>query len=279
MTSTPSEKTLADDLLIVIVLYQIRLEDSIAFQSLKGLTGESVPFFIYDNSPDFILENRMRPNIIYRHDPTNSGVSKAYNEGSKEADRLNKRWIILSDQDTLYPPTYFKDLMTVMQNHPKCELMVPIVKDKIGFLSPFQFRFGQGARLNRIEAGEYSLSSYCFINSGSLISQNLFKKAGGYDEQFPLDFSDIAFVHRLRKIQSTFFVTASVCNQQHSASESQNLNEQSHRFDMYCQAALRFGQQTNSNFLYKVLILIRALKLSLLQNKSSFLKIALNHLF
>ena len=41
--------------------------------------------------------------IHYISDPTNPGVSKAYNVGFELARQLNKKWLLLLDQDTVFP--------------------------------------------------------------------------------------------------------------------------------------------------------------------------------
>src|SRR5688572_24441325 len=90
-----------DEILFVIVLYKKQPAESLAYISIRNATqGSSVQpaIFLYDNSPEAHTLNV--GGIIYRHDPENGGVSKAYNEGFLVARDTEKKWLMLLDQDT-----------------------------------------------------------------------------------------------------------------------------------------------------------------------------------
>src|SRR5688572_10513215 len=100
-----------EDILFVIVLYKTRPEESAAYSSLLHVAEESsaVPaIFLYDNSPQACATNHK--NIIYRHDPRNSGVAKAYNEAFLVACERQKKWMLLLDQDTTLHVDFLKEL-------------------------------------------------------------------------------------------------------------------------------------------------------------------------
>ncbi len=93
-----------DSLLIVLVIYKMKIGESPAFVSLTRalqFSHQSATLFVYDNSPrPQNIEQNENWKIEYQNDPTNPGVSKAYNEGFTLAKTENKKWMLLVDQDT-----------------------------------------------------------------------------------------------------------------------------------------------------------------------------------
>src|SRR5258706_4331946 len=190
-------RTLTEDLLVVLVLFKCTLQESAAFISLtQDLNGDKCSLFIYDNSPqEQALANRVW-DILYVHDPSNPGVSKAYNEGFKRAKELKKTWMLLVDQDTEFPRGVFEKYAEAIREN--IRVVVPILDDDKGIVSPLKFSFGGGQRLKHHSGkSKLDMKDYFFHNSGLLISVNTFEKAGMYDENLRLDFSDFSFIYRL----------------------------------------------------------------------------------
>ncbi len=95
-----------DQIQFVIVLYNVDIEESETFQSfVMPLLKFGCSLFIYDNSPirqtSKILADTKE--IVYVHDAHNSGLSKAYNVAAAHARNNNKKYLLLLDQDTLFP--------------------------------------------------------------------------------------------------------------------------------------------------------------------------------
>src|SRR5258708_19448906 len=100
-----------DDLMVVLVIYKMEINESPAFSSLtKALQSGNhrAAIFIYDNSPQ-THTHRQNQNweITYRNDPSNPGVSKAYNEGFEFPKSQYKKWIFLFNQNTYFPFFFF----------------------------------------------------------------------------------------------------------------------------------------------------------------------------
>ncbi len=204
-----------DDLMIVLVIYKIEMNESPALHSLTAALqsmNQMTSIFIYDNSPNAQTHTHNKNwTTTYRNDVSNPGVSKAYNEGFRQAQAFGKRWMLLVDQDTVFEKDFLLKCESAIEADPDEKVFVPIMMDLKGVVSPFDFRFGRGIRLKKINTGQHQMMKLKFINSGMLISTNLFELSGGFDERYKLDFSDLAFIEKLKSVAKTFSVIDSKC--------------------------------------------------------------------
>jgi GT2 family glycosyltransferase len=265
-----------DQILTVIVLYEMKLQEAPAYQTLTRaleFANQSGHLFVYDNSstaqPISIAE---RWQVAYRHDPTNPGVSKAYNRSASYARDAGKKWLLLVDQDTDFPEAIFSQYVAALNMNPEHGLFVPLLRDGYGFVSPFKFIFGRGVRLQRAITGRHPLKNLRFVNSGLVISLSVFERARGYDERLPLDFSDYAFIDRLSKVSEHFIVVDAVCHHSLSSGENKSIASGHERFRLFCSSAVLFCQIVTPAPLLWWLVLPRAVKLSLRWRDLRFLK-------
>ena len=100
----------------VVVLYRCNLEESNTIASLDislGKVKKRLNLLVYDNGPKKqSSEEEIKYgnfDISYKHDPTNPGISKAYNEGIGFATKHGADWILLLDQDTFYGSDFVHD--------------------------------------------------------------------------------------------------------------------------------------------------------------------------
>ncbi len=264
------------ELLIVVVFYKTKPRDAVALTSLNAALRDSTTaphIFMYDNSPD--PSPLVRENATYVHDPDNGGVSRAYNRASDHASRMNKKWMLLLDQDTSVSVSLFSQMIEALSRHPLSPVFVPRIIDKKGLLSPFRFQFGRGKRITTI--GEIApLRPYRFINSGLFVRQSAFSAAGGYDERIRLDFSDISFGNRLEKVTDHFVVLD--VSLQHSFSDNEHLyvEDALARFRNYCAAALLMAKASGSAFL-RFNVLARGCSLAIRYRDHRFLATSFHH--
>jgi rhamnosyltransferase len=268
----------ADQLLVVLVIYETDLSGSTAWTSLQGelnRISQPVDILVYDNS----AESRMPPvsrfgKVHYRHDPSNPGVSKAYNFGLQLALAQKKSWLLLLDQDTTLPPHLFEVYQLAMEKNPEVGIFAPLVRDSRGLVSPFRYYFGKGLRLTTVSSGFHSFQHRRIINSGMLVSVKLFQAAGGYDERFPMDFSDICFTERVMAHSPVFYVVPVICL--HELSSEQNTPERletvAQRFKLFCLAARLYHKEISGKIIPMAILLPRALKLSWIYRDIRFLK-------
>lgn len=239
------DTALLNQLLIVIVLYGRQLAQCDAFRSLSRALAQHQdrPFLlIHDNSPEpQACEQQGSWQLTYQSDPSNPGVSKAYNEAFRLARRLDVKWLLLVDQDTDFPADIFTVFASAVQANPNTLVYAPILRDKKGLCSPFRLQKGKGVRLKSIHPGIHAFRELYIINSGMLLAVDAFEKAGGYDESFPLDYSDIAFIERLRLRVTAFCVVEVICRHHHSSSDPDAV-QLLKRFRQFCDATLRYAE-------------------------------------
>jgi glycosyltransferase involved in cell wall biosynthesis len=271
---TDLEKIIGD-LLIVVVLFRRKPEESQAVMSLNE-TLAGLPtrpkIFIYDNSP---LASAVASSMIYVHDPSNSGVGKAYNRAAAFAHSAHKKWMLLLDQDTTLAPGLFQAWCNALIRHPASVAFVPRMNDAHGPVSPFALFMGGGRRMGSIRE-TLPLARYRFVNSGLFIQCDAFAKAGGYDEKIPLDFSDVLYGHRLRKVMDHFILID--CTLQHDLSSTVRLPaaEAVRRFGYFCRGARSMQLESRAGYQYIARAFLRALHLTVIYRKITFVRTFFN---
>jgi GT2 family glycosyltransferase len=268
--------------LIIIVLYKLELKRSQTFNTLMRARQDSpLPchLFIYDNSPlRQSIDVPQDISVEYVHDPENSGVSKAYNVGSVYAKNTDKDWLLLLDQDTEMPPDFWNIYHRSLLQFPNEVCFVPVLQYNQFIFSPYKIWIGGATTYNSVPPGVMSFRNANFVNSGLLISLEAFDSAQGYDEQFPLDFSDCAFCERLRKHYSTF-VVAPVSGQHEHSSLVFDFKRERDRFTLYSQAATRFGKRYATPRLVKLRTFMRSVSLTWKYRNPDFIRICMGHFF
>jgi rhamnosyltransferase len=264
------------EILFVVVLYRKKPEESPTLRFIATLSEkfpQSISVFIYDNSPEASIIDCS--NAIYRHDPSNSGVSKAYNESSKVAVKQNRRWLLLLDQDTEAKVALIEQFHAAIGEYKYSVAFVPMLRDSEGILSPFRWSIGKGKRITAMEK-TLLLNKYRFANSGLLIQTKAFMDAGGYEESICLDFSDIAFGEKLKTVTNHFVVINLDIGHHFSGSARASAHEAVSRFKYFCSGALSMGKIFGSRYIYIARVFMRAMKLTMTYRKTFFLQTFLN---
>jgi GT2 family glycosyltransferase len=142
----------------------------------------------------------------------------------------------------------------------------------LGIASPLKFKRGGGQRIKNLTPGIYTTNDLKFHNCGLFVSTTAFEKAGGYDEQLPLDFSDFSFVDRLKKNHPAFVVTETTGEHRLATTSSAGVEERFIRFKSYVKACryYRLKYQSNDRWISGRLFL-RSVKLSLTHRSFRFL--------
>jgi GT2 family glycosyltransferase len=271
--------TLLEQILFVVVLYKKKPEQSPAFRAILELdfTDADTPFiFLYDNSPAATAIDATDKRLIYRHDPENNGVSKAYNEAFKLAQKLpKKKWLLLCDQDTEFNSSVFAAYARASSLYPNAKIFAPKLVDGHGVSSPFKFAWGRGFRIKKVSPGIYSFNTLRVINSGMFISVTAFRDANGFDERFPLDLSDIVFTERIRQHHPDFvLIDATCCHHFSDVEKPGALEEGLMRFIKYTNAIRLYGKL--HRFVLPVFIILsRSIKLCLKYRSMKFVQTGL----
>ncbi len=273
MNEKDQRNNFIEDLLVILVIHKMKIDESPAYKSIsQALPLQSLPvsLFIYDNSPNPQLYSSTKNwDIDYTHDITNPGVSKAYNLGATFAKAESKKWLLLCDQDTEFPLDIFSKFQTASDDNPNVEIFAPSMRDREGIVSPFLFRQNRGIRLKKIEPGIHSLKNFKVINSGLLVSCSLFQRAGGYDERFRLDFSDLAFIERVIPYCDRFLLIDSVAK--HNLNSHDSVDLALERFRVYIRSAFLYPNIAGKNFLPLINAFLRAVKFSLKFRSTKFI--------
>lgn len=280
-----------DNLLIIIVTYKEHFDKCKSFKSLlEGIEKRHYPkmcIFIYDNSPfQFInsfgeLNTSNDPiNITYFHDSSNSGLGVAYNKGSKLAHELGKKWLLLLDQDTSFSNNILREYYEATINNLQVEIFAPTLFSQKGdLISPSKYLFKRGFKLSQIPQGLTPLKRITPINSGILITTQLFTMVGGYNEQIRLDFSDHAFMDKIRNIKNHFFVINSNSTHNLSSESIDSFEKELTRFSFFCEGAKMAAKDSHSYINYFIITFFRAFKLSTTFGDTVFLKFLLKNWF
>jgi rhamnosyltransferase len=271
------------EILIIMVLYNIKLEDSLSFITLsESVDDDSGPLdiLVYDNSPEIQSINNaqfQKWNIHYIHDSSNAGVSFAYNTGAKLAEKLNKDWLLLTDQDSDFPTNSVDKYFDAIIHNKSINLFCPILKTSSNIIiSPCVFKFHRAFSLEIMQPGLKSLNDFSPINSGLCISLALFNNAGGYKNAIKLDYSDFYFIEKVKLVVNAFLIIDLVVEHNLSSFEKQSREAVIIRFKYFCDGAILSCDTIKDKIQACVVILRRALKHSIKYKSLEFIKVAFN---
>lgn len=247
-----------DDLLLVIVTYKRRIKDIQLFNEINS-SVHKLDVLVYDNSPlPQLINEKDFPYLKYIHDSQNSGVSAAYNCAFKYAERNNKKVVLLLDQDTTFKtsflPMYFNSYTEYGDKYIYAPMVCNDAKNKVYSPSGLRWFVGKAQPYNDIRTHQvYCLSRHSVINSGLMIPLPLFKSVGGYNEKIKLDFSDVYFVERYKKINDHIILLPINIIHSLSGDEGYDKERELHRFKFYCVGARELATSLQRNTLYTVI--------------------------
>ena len=184
------------------------------------------------------------------------------------------------DQDTSLSATILDSYRSAISRNPNVKLLAPILLLQNGkIFSPCRYRFKRGFYLNDIQEGLHSLNNLSPVNSGMMVNLEAFEKAGGYNDNVKLDFSDFQFVERFRQFYQEFYVIDERCIQDFSNDEV-SPTVQAKRFEFFCDGARNIEKKgLKDRLLYHLVVLVRSLRLSLRYRSLVFISILFNRYF
>lgn len=249
-------------ILIVIVIYNQRITETNVY---KTLLSENETVFIYDNSPTSQPIDSLPKKWIYIHDPSNPGLSKAYNIAAKYASTNGYSWILISDQDTSYPANAIERYRAYIGYNIHVRMFIPKVRlQDTTYLSPIKSRFYVSRISTSVpSSGEIKLKNYAVINSGILVTTDSFLSCGGYNDKVFLDFSDFQFIERFESQFKTAYLTDIVI-QQNFSDKSDTPAKKLHRFEIFCQSLEGYECIQRKDLIFiRLTILRRAIALTI----------------
>ncbi len=272
---------LVSDTLGVLVLFATGFDESESYLSLRQnlrASGASMDLLVFDNSPKSQAVPPVSPlnpfKIFYEHHPDNPGLSKAYNTGYARAKRLNKNWLLLLDQDTVFPESTLEKYFEAVSVNPSEVLFVPILTDGRKIYSPCRYRHKKASHMKQLEPGVQLLRGKSVLNSGILIQVYAFDLVGKYNERLRLDFSDFDFIDRLRTSYQNFVVVNLYCIHQFFDAQS-DLPKALGRFKIYAEGTTAFADGWASQAGLRLQLFQRMLVLTIRYKTLQFIKVLL----
>ena len=227
-----------NNLLIVVVIYKENYYSCNTYRTLLTSKPHQA-ILIYDNSPVAMHspEEFAHMNIHYISNPSNPGVSAAYNQAAKYAQDKLYKWLLICDQDTLFDNKLLEVWQKSIEQNPEIKLFVPAIS--IGnsiYISPTRIKkiWGHKPETSK-RVGTIPSKQFTAINSGMFINLEAFLSVGGYNQRVFLDYSDHEFIRRFGEKFDSLYAMDIECVQQFS-NLVQSSPEKLARYELFCQS-------------------------------------------
>ncbi|MDR2408807.1 MAG: glycosyltransferase family 2 protein, partial [Bacteroidales bacterium] len=184
------------DIIAVIITYN---PDLIQLQKTIDSLAEQVDRIIIINNGDTLFSSILRDNCTFVNLGKNYGIAYAQNRGIEKALKLSAKFIVLSDQDTIFPERYVEKILLVYNSlqYRHIAALVPVfydlekeLKSPI-MLTKFSFTYDYSKIYTRTAQA---------ISSGSFIITNSLKKIGLMNEKLFIDYVDFEWCWRAIKL-------------------------------------------------------------------------------
>jgi GT2 family glycosyltransferase len=216
-------------ILAVVVLYKMTFDQSRGLKSLLTNISEddalakTIELMVCDNTPFEQPVPSSYKSHFYR-DITNPGLAHWYNLALRMAAERGIPWIMLLDQDTEVTAEYIAEVVSqagAIQQDLEIVAMLPKLVQKGVVCSPLTPpTYRHPLPFNKSFTGVATSRLHVF-NSGSVLRVSALKDAGGFREDFPLDYLDHATFTALQSRGGRLFVLRSMLEHELSSSNVQ----------------------------------------------------------
>lgn len=125
----------------------------------------------------------------------NCGIAYAQNRGIECAIELGAEWILLSDQDTVFPEMYVSRFSAKTEAYGKETIYVPVFSNETkNQLEPVSLTMSESV----CPDGTIPIPLMHAISSGTIFHKGIFEKIGGMDEKLFIDYVDFEWCWRAR---------------------------------------------------------------------------------
>jgi GT2 family glycosyltransferase len=201
-------------ILALAVLYRRAPSESESLCSLTTILGANpdlakhFSLVIFDNSPQKqTFEKATSFPVLYKHDPTNSGLATAYNFALTQASKEHCEWLLLLDQDTSLTDDFLTELICCAQTlreRPEVASIVPklLVHGKIyspqtHFIDQLRRQYRRSNHAISRQALGVQEARLVAYNSGAALKVSALQTIGGFPKEYWLDYLDHAVFHTL----------------------------------------------------------------------------------
>ncbi|MDX8380851.1 MAG: glycosyltransferase family 2 protein [Ghiorsea sp.] len=184
---------------LVLVTYNPEKEDLVTL--LQSIEKQVQSIFIVDNTPNRsgCLDEIKGNNISVLYLEENMGIAYAQNTGINKALEKKSDYIMLSDQDTVYPVNYVENMLEPFANQSKIAAIAPLFKDTNHVKANEGFIEKRLVGSKRIYPTEGLHDVFQVIASGKIIASKYLSDIGLMDENLFIDCVDLEWCWRARK--------------------------------------------------------------------------------
>jgi rhamnosyltransferase len=188
--------------MIVAVYVTYNPDAEILTNSLLSIHGQVDKIIIVDNSTESECLNRLALSLkLDNLDLTclnnNIGIAGAQNIGITNAINSGASYVMLSDQDTIYPDNYTSDMVRLFSKDNSIGAVIPKFLDSIADVTnPFVIDNKWGFKKVQYDKGVHPVMQG--IASGKIISTEALKRVGMMNADLFIDWVDIEWCWRLR---------------------------------------------------------------------------------
>lgn len=188
----------SNNICAIITIYNIGND---IHKSLNAIYDQVSEIILVDDGSDVktlsilkSLETKEKITVLYNK--INSGISAALNKGVKYALSNKYSWILTLDQDSIVSPNMVRNMLFTY------DCLNEEIKSNIMIMVPHFIERGiEGPDYNNKYDAEPSFELVSTeITSGNLVKAELYNKVGMYNEDFFIDFVDIEFCLRIKKL-------------------------------------------------------------------------------
>ena len=165
-------------------------------KAIESLIAQVDYAIVIDNSAQSTLDLKYEK-VIVEPLGDNIGIAAAQNIGIRKAIDLGAEYIVLSDQDTVYPSDYVSSMVPVFEEFPKACVVVPKFVDAMkkgsdGFIAVKPIFFRQFFP----KSGKYVI--FQAIASGKILKASVLNEIGLMNEPLFIDWVDLDWCWRAR---------------------------------------------------------------------------------
>jgi len=193
-TGTASIPPMKDNICAIVVTY---FPDEHFIERLDQIRTQVARTIIIDNTgeanPSSLLDSMVIEGVELNRNRENLGIAEALNQGLFNAIALGFDWTITFDQDSWVHPDLVNTLIDIYQQQAKPELIGIIgcnIEDSGTHKSPNKYKAD----------GQTFTETGVVITSGAMMSVAVFTAAGPFRSDFFIDFVDMEYCLRLRKL-------------------------------------------------------------------------------
>lgn len=273
------------NLKIVVVVFNIEMKNSPTLLSLvkqKALGFSHAELMIYDNSFMSIYDseviNLLKNQFVvyYKHTPKNITLREIYNIEIKKI--KGSDYILFLDDDTDLPANYLLTSCSYINSHPEINVFSPLIYVHDKLYSPHRSYSYFNMPLTNVAVGVVSTKNRSVINSGIIVAGRYFIKSGFLYPDF-VDFygTDRVFFDHYASLHEDYCVM-NIPVQHDVSNHPKNscIEDYSRVLNRVNSFWIKYlSYQKKSIFLYKLFMLLYALKISLQRGDIIFLKSAI----